>query len=104
MFTYTAVSENTCMGSLTIGHVHDRGKLESVTLQNKRSRYPNIQRGFPIMRRRESFYMETTGNCCWEFYMKRNFKGESQILFPGEDTFFPDFKPASIKKSECKLR
>ena len=106
LFTKTAVSKssNACMGSLTIGHEDDQGNLEYVTLRNQRSRYPNILRGYPMMRRSGNCYMETTGNCCWQLYKKRNFTGESQILFPGEPTFYPDFKPASIKKIECKLK
>ena len=104
MISKSSISGNYCIGTLTIVHTQERGNIEYVTLKNKRSHYPNIQRGFPIMRRRAVSYMETTGDCCWEFYTKRRFKGARQLLFPGEDTFRPDFKPASIKKLKCTLK
>ena len=103
MISKAAISRNYCIGSLTIAHEHEMGNLEYVILKNKRSHYPNIQRGFPVLRRRAISYIQTTGDCCWEFYIKRHFQGERQLLFPGEDTFYPDFKPASIKKLKCTL-
>ena len=94
-------AESRCVSSLTIAHRDDEWNVQILRLRGYRDAYRNIKRGFPIMKTNIVFYIEVLGNCCWEIYAKRKFRGDKQTIFPGESQVLPDFQPVSIKRLEC---
>ena len=96
-------SESHCMGSLTIAHEDDFRNVNYLNLEGHRTDYPNLKRGFPIVRRNAISHIEIIGNCCWELYEGRKYRGQKQILSPGGNLIYPDFQPVSIKKMECVI-
>jgi hypothetical protein len=94
-------SEEHCIGALNIAHEDDLRNINYLSLEGHRTKYPNIKRGFPIIRRNTISHVEIYGNCCWEFYPDRKFRGEKQTIFPGSNLIYPDFQPNSIMKLEC---
>ena len=101
LFLETLNSESECTGSLTIAHEDDRRNIHYLSLVGHRTQYPNIKRGFRILRRNIISHLEVFGNCCWELYPDRKFRGKKQIISPGGDIIYPDFPPTSIKKVHC---
>ena len=48
--------------------------------------------------------LKVNGNCCWKIYKRRNFRGQSQTLYPGFESFLGgnNFRHVkSVKKIEC---
>ena len=99
--TSAITGHSDCMGSLNIAHEDELRNLNYLTLEGFRTSYPNLRRGFPVIRRNVISHLEVLGSCCWELYPERMFKGEKQFVFPGGSKIFPDFQPVSIKKMEC---
>ena len=100
-FSSLSSSESHCIGALNIAHENDLEQVGYLSLEGYRSHYPNIQRGFPLIRRTTISYVEIIGNCCWELYIDKKFKGEKQVITPGGNIIYPDFQPLSIKRLEC---
>ena len=94
-------SGSSCIGSLKIAHEDELRNVGYIRLEGNRSSYPNIKRGYPIIRRNTISNVEIFGNCCWELYLDRKFKGEKQHISPGGSEIYPDFQPLSIKRLEC---
>ena len=44
-------SESHCIGSLIIGHEDDVGNIHYLSVEGYRSSYPNLMRGYPVLRR-----------------------------------------------------
>merc|ERR1712141_809618 len=99
--TNAIASKSNCVGSLNIAHEDEYRNIDYLILKGSRTHYPNFKRGFPIMRRNAISHVEIYGNCCWEFYPQRKFKGDKQTIFPGSNTIYPDFQPNSIMRLEC---
>ena len=99
--TSSRMSESQCIGSLTIGHEDEDRTVKYIHLHGVRTHYPNLRRGFPIFRRHIISHVEVVGNCCWELYPGRMFKGSRKSIFPGGDWIHPNFQVVSIKKMEC---
>ena len=99
--TSSRMSESHCIGSLTIGHEYEDRNVKYINLQGVRTQYPNLRRGFPIVRTQIISHVEVVGNCCWEPYPDRMFKGSRQSIFPGGGWIHPNFQVVSIKKMEC---
>ena len=99
--TSSRMSESRCIGSLTIGHEDEDRAVKYINLHGVRTHYPNLRRGFPIIRRHIISSVEVVGNCCWELYPDRMFKGSRQSIFPGGGWIHPNFQVVSIKKMEC---
>ena len=99
--TSAITGDSNCMGSLNIAHEDELRNLNYITLDGFRTGYPNLRRGFPVIRRNVISHLEVFGSCCWELYPERMFKGEKQFVFPGGSRIFPDFQPVSIKKKKC---
>ena len=96
-----------CVGSLKIVHANKRnlGNLRDLLLsgnggRGKEGAYPNIKRGFPIMKKDIVIYMEMLGDCCWELYDKREFEGKKQYIQYYQT--FPEIQPASVKRISCE--
>ena len=75
--------------------------VRELSLGGYRKAYPNIKRGFRFLRRNIVTEYEVTGDCCWELYEKKKFGGQKQVVFPGANQNYPDFKPVSLKKLGC---
>jgi hypothetical protein len=86
---------------LVISYEDEDANIDILTLEGQGNDYPNIRRGFPVMRSNSVSHIETFGNCCWKIYPERRFEGDGQIIFPGSGTIYVDFQPISIKKLEC---
>ena len=99
--TNAMASESHCTGSLNIAHEDEFRNINYISLDGRRTKYPNIKRGFPIIRRNTVSHVEIYGNCCWEFYPDRRFRGGKQTIFPGSSIIYPEFQPNSIMKLEC---
>ena len=99
--TSSVDSEAQCRGSMTIAHEDESQNVNYISLEGHRKRYPDIRRGFPIIRTRTISHIELSGNCCWELYSHHRIRGHKQTLFPGEDLVYPDFQPISLKRLEC---
>ena len=102
---YGVTSKYQCIGSLLMVYENDQKQSGVITLNGRHNitpyRYPNIKRGFPVIRNRDIYYIKVFGDCCWELYSEKRFKGERQIIYPSEDAYYPDFQPFSIIKLEC---
>ena len=94
-------SESQCIGSLTIGREDEDRTVKYINLHGVRTHYPNLRRGFPIIRRHIISHVEVVGNCCWELYPDRMFKGSRQSISPGGGWIHPNFQLVSIRKMEC---
>ena len=99
--TSNRMSESHCIGSLTIAHEDEDRTVKYINLHGVRTHYPNLRRGFPIIRRHIISHVEVVGNCCWELYPDRMFKGSRQSISPGGGWIHPNFQLVSIKKMEC---
>ena len=99
--TSSRMSQSQCVGSLTIGHEDEDRTVKYINLHGVRTHYPNLRRGFPIIRRHIISHVEVVGNCCWELYPERMFRGSRQSIFPGGGWIHPNFQVVSIKKMEC---
>ena len=62
--------------------------------------YRNIKRGFAILKKNIVIQMVANGDCCWDIYDQRKFRGENQYLPHGEH--IPDIQPKSIKRVNCR--
>ena len=105
--TSTLLGRISCIGSLKIVHSNenDLGNFQDLQLAtdggvNKDGEYQNLKRGFPVLKRNIIIQIITIGNCCWEIYEKRKFKGKKQYLHHGEH--FPDIQPRSVRRVECR--
>ena len=87
-----------CTGSITIAYEDEENNVATLHLEGKRKRYPNIRIGFPVINKTDITYIEVSGECCWQIYSKRIFRGETQTVYPTEDHFYPDFQPVSLKR------
>ena len=96
-------SESQCIGSLTIAHEDVLRNVKYISLKGHRKTYPNVRKGHPALRRNIISHVEVIGNCCWELYPKRKFRGKKQSIFPTGSLTFPDFQPVSIRKGECSI-
>ena len=94
-------SRSSCIGSLKIAHEDELRNVGYIQLEGNRNSYPNIRRGYPVIRRDTISNVEIFGNCCWELYVDSKFKGEKQHVSPGGSTIYLDFQPLSIKRLEC---
>ena len=95
-------SESRCRGSLTIAHVDENQNIKYINLEGRKTRYPNIRRGFEILRDTEILHVQLSGDCCWELYSRRHFTGHKRKILPGEEGMITlDFQPISLKRMEC---
>ena len=95
---------NPCDGHLTFWHTHTRSsegidQLHSMKTSKRRKKaYPNLQKGL-LKNNGNLLHIETTGNCCWRFYKKKGYRGESEDVCPGFEGL-PRFMPNSVKQIE----
>ena len=102
IITNVATPKSNCNGSISIAYEVYEGDVATIMLEERKSKYPNIRKGFPVLKDGFILYIELFGDCCWKIYSKRNFRGETKIMYPNEDIFYVDFQPVSIKRMiEC---
>ena len=68
------------------------------TSKRRKKAYPNLQKGL-LKNNGKLLHIETTGNCCWRFYKKKSYRGESEDVCPGFEGL-PRFMPNSVKQIE----
>ena len=91
-----------CVGALFITHsnINSLSNYKTARLYDKKE-YPNLRRGFKIFKQNVIIHLESEGNCCWELYNRKRFRGtDKQDITPGI-SFYPDFQPRSIRKRNC---
>ena len=97
----TLGAKSHCIGSLTIEHEDDEGSFGRIPLRGNRDQYPNLKRGFQILKRNSVSILTVLGNCCWEIYENPKFRGQKEIITPEGGDFSPSFQPISIQRTEC---
>ena len=100
--TNGATPKSHCSGIISIAYEDYEGEMAIITLESKRSKYPNLRKGFPEIKDKFVSYIEILGDCCWKIYSTRKFKGEMKIVYPTEDILYFDYQPVSvIRSNEC---
>ena len=100
--TNGATPKSHCNGIISIVYEDDVGEMATITLESKKSKYPNLRKGFPEIKNKFVSYIEILGDCCWKIYSKRKFKGETKVVYPTEDILYIDFQPVSVRRTtEC---
>ena len=95
-------SKSLCRGSLNITHVDENQNINYINLEGRKTRYPNIRRGYEILRETEILHVQLSGDCCWELYSRHHFTGHKRTILPGEEGRITlDFQPISLKRMEC---
>merc|ERR1719288_149953 len=73
-------SKYQCNGSLIISHEDDKNELGKLVLNGRPNTslhmFSNIKRKYAVIRNRDIFCLQISGDCCWELYSKNRFKGE----------------------------
>ena len=98
----TQMPNSECVGALFITHsnIDSLSNYKRARLYDKKE-YPNLRRGFNIFKQNIIIHLESEGNCCWELYSRKRFRGtDKQDIIPGI-SFYPDFQPRSIRKKNC---
>ena len=101
LISRSSSSETNCNGQLLIAHEDMIGNIHYITLEGPRSQYPNIRRGYPAIRTNVVSHFDIFGDCCWEIYPNRRFRGDKHVIYPSGDVLYTDFQPISIKKVDC---
>ena len=101
LIAQSSSSEIRCNGHLRIAHEDEDRNVNFITLEGPRTAYRNIRRGFPAIRNNIINYIDTFGECCWEIYSNRAFRGDKHVIYPSGDLVYADFQPVSIKKVDC---
>ena len=101
LISRSSSSETKCSGQLRIAYEDADMNINYITLEGPRSLYPNIRRGFPLIRSSIITQFDIYGDCCWEIYPTRKFRGDKHVIYPSGDIVYSDFQPVSIKKVDC---
>ena len=74
-------------------------ELEDVKTNSlSRSTYRNIR----LPSERKIVLLNNMGNCCWNLYSRKNFRGGVRLHLSVDNSKIPDFALKSVKKVECK--
>ena len=101
LISRSSSSETNCNGQLLIAYEDMIGNINYVTLEGPRSQYPNIRKGYPVIRANIVSHFDIFGDCCWEIFPTRRFRGDKHVIYPSGDLLYTDFQPMSIKKVDC---
>ena len=101
LISRSSSSETNCNGQLLIAYEDMIGNINYVTLEGPRSQYPNIRKGYPVIRANIVSHFDIFGDCCWEIFPTRRFRGDKHVIYPSGDVLYTDFQPMSIKKVDC---
>ena len=101
LISRSSSSETNCKGQLLIAYEDMIGNINYVTLEGPRSQYPNIRKGYPVIRANIVSHFDIFGDCCWEIFPTRRFRGDKHVIYPSGDVLYTDFQPMSIKKVDC---
>ena len=94
-----APASQDCSGKMTLIHTKSSKSEDVKTVRLSGKEYPNLPRGI-LRNQRKLIHAQNVGDCCWEFYSKKRFRGEVQKVNLGFDSL-PQFPPKSLKKIEC---
>ena len=101
LISRSSSSEINCNGQLLIAHEDMIGNIHYITLDGPKSQYPNIRKGYPAIRSNAVSHFDIFGDCCWEIYPIRRFRGDKHVIYPSGDVLYTDFQPMSIRKVDC---
>ena len=101
LISRSSSSETNCNGQLLIAYEDMIGNINYVTLEGPRSQYPNIRKGYPVIRANIVSHFDIFGDCCWEIFPTRRFRGDKHVIYPSGDVLYTDFQPISIRKVDC---
>ena len=108
-------NENECIGALQVTHLTSKisklfssfqiifipfftGIEDVKTNELSRSFYRNIR----LPSERQVVLLNNMGNCCWNLYSRKNFRGGVRLHLSVGNSKVPDFTLKSVKKVECK--
>ena len=93
--------DHDCGGSLTITHAKDDlAENENIRLGGDRLEFPNLKKGFPILKETVVLHVEAYGCNCWEVYDHPQFVGDKEDVEPG-DRHYLHVKTGSVRKVKC---
>ena len=87
-----------CEGSLTLIHLHNSDLSDMKRIRLSGFKYSNLRKG--LLRNRNLIYMESNGNCCWQVFNRKRFRGRRENIPLGFEGL-PEHEPKSIKRVEC---
>ena len=92
-----------CGGSLRISHAkqYDLAEGNDIRLGGKRKDYPNLRKGFRVLRENVVLHVEAYGCDCWEIYNNPHFRGKKEDIVPGYRHYL-NVRTGSIRKIVCK--
>ena len=91
-------NESQCLGSLTLIHLQKSDLSDMKRIRLTGLRYANLRKG--LLRNRNLIYMESNGNCCWQVFDRKRFRGRRENIPLGFEGL-PEHEPKSIRRVEC---
>ena len=95
--------DDKCTGSLILKHSNSEslGDYRKICLSEK-DEYLNIRKKFPVLKENVIHGLNADGDCCWELFARRKFRGKKvQKIWPGE-LYLPEFQVISAKRKICE--
>jgi len=91
-----------CDASLSIRHAHESNILEyeDLSLGGKRSAYPNLKKGYSVLKQNVILHVESYGCACWEMFDLPRFRGDSEMIVPGDRQYI-SVRPGSLQRMIC---
>ena len=91
-----------CDASLSIRHAHESSivEYEDLNLGGKRQEYPNLKKGYSLLRENVVLHVESFGCACWEMFDLPRFRGESELIEPG-DRHYLSVRTGSLQRILC---
>ena len=99
----TKEAKKDCGSFLKIVHAteSDLVDIHTIKLGGNRREYPNIRKGFPLLKKNLVLHVEADGCECWEVYTQPRFIGEKDDIVPG-DRHYLKVRAGSIRKVKCE--
>ena len=97
-----AHKKENCEGALKLYHTSKifQNNFKEITKLEKYSKYPDVQRG--LLKNQIILRIESVGNCCWNVFEKRIFRGRKVKIEKGFNDSFNNFPPGSFEKVDCE--
>ena len=65
----------------------EKTNAKNITLGGERQEYPNLKKGFPVLRTNIVLHVEAYGCVCWKAYDRPRFAGINATIFPGDRNY-----------------
>ena len=71
-----------------------------MSLGGKRSAYPNLKKGYSVLKQNVILHVESYGCACWEMFDLPRFRGDSEMIVPGDRQYI-SVRPGSLQRMIC---